>query len=93
MPREAQLFETVGGNPLRGYLLLKQSGANVPPMWITRAENSRKRRQRKVAEILRKGGVAEILNLEDWELAYRKECFYRGIRILFDLERKGKTRM
>lgn len=27
MPREAGLFESAQGNPLRGYLLLKQSGA------------------------------------------------------------------
>jgi hypothetical protein len=93
MPREAGLFETAKGNSLRGYLLMKQSGANLPPMWIARAETSRKRRQRRVADILKNGGVAEILDLEDWDVAYQKECFYRGIRILFDLERKGRTRM
>ena len=62
-------------------------------MWITRAELSRKARQRRVADALRNGGVASVLGLEDWELAYRKECLYRGVRILFDLERKGKSRM
>lgn len=93
MPREAGLFESASGNALRGYLLLKQSGANVPPMWITRAENSRKNRQKRVTNILRKGTVSDIVDLEDWDLAYRKECFYRGIRILFDLERKGKASM
>jgi len=93
MPREAGLFESAGGNALRGYLLLKQSGANVPPMWITRAENSRKNRQKRVTNVLRKGTVSDIVDLEDWDLAYRKECFYRGIRILFDLERKGKASM
>lgn len=93
MPREAGLFDTAGGNPLRGYLLLKQNGGNVPPMWISRAEKSRKKRHSNVVQTLRKGGVAGILDLEDWDLAYRKECFYRGIRILFDLERKGKTHL
>jgi hypothetical protein len=91
MPREAALFEQAGGSPVRGYLLMKEGGGNVPPMWIERAEMSRKERQSKVATAIRKGGAVGILSLEDWELAYRKECFYRGIRILMDLEEQAVT--
>ena len=43
MAREATLFDEAGGNPLRGYLLLKQGGENVPPAWIERAHDSREK--------------------------------------------------
>jgi len=93
MPREAGLFEMAAGSCLRGYLLLRQQGGNIPPQWIERSTESRRNRQKKIAATLRKGSFRDILNVEDWELAYRKECFYRGIRILFDLERKGKSKL
>jgi hypothetical protein len=93
MGREAGLFEAAGGSPLKGYLLLKRDGGNVPPMWIDRSEMSRRERQKKLAPALRKGGIAQFTLAEDWELAYRKECFYRGIRILFELERTGKSEL
>jgi len=79
----------------RGYLLLKQSGGNVPPMWITRAGESPGRHGNgKLPRLLKGGG--RCANSGVWKTgtwAYRKECFYRGIRILFELERKGKTRI
>jgi len=31
--------------------------------------------------------------IRKWELAYRKECFYRGLRALLELERAGKTKI
>jgi hypothetical protein len=93
MPREAGLFEAAGGSSLRGYLILKKDGGNVPPMWIDRAETSRRNRHKALAPALRKGGIAQYSLAEEWELAYRKECFYRGIRILFDLERSGKSKL
>jgi hypothetical protein len=92
MPREATLFEQSGSSPLRAYLMLKADGsANIPPNWIDRARGSRKNREKLVASILKKGRVQDFPSLEDWELAYRKECFYYGIRILLELERKGKS--
>jgi hypothetical protein len=93
MPRVAGLFEMAGGSPLRGYLLLRQQGGNIPPQWIKRSRESRRSRQERIAQILRKGSVRDMLSVEDWEVAYRKECFYQGIRILFELERAGKTRL
>lgn len=91
MPREASLFDEAQGNPLRGYLLMKQSGANVPPAWIDRARESRKSREKAVSQAFKNGRVWDVIAVEEWELAYRKECFYYGIRALFELERKGKT--
>jgi hypothetical protein len=94
MAREASLFEDSKGSPLRAYLLLKSQGpANIPPSWIDRACESRKRREADIAKALQKGNVTDIIRLEDWELAYRKECFYCGLRALLELERKGKTKL
>lgn len=94
MPREARLFEEAGGSPLRGYLLIKASGsANIPPMWIERSREARKRREKQVATLLKKGKPADILALEDWEGAFRKEQFYLGIRVLLELERQGKSKL
>ena len=94
MPREAVLFEESGGSVLRAYLLLKSNGsANIPPMWIERAKESRKRRETDVAKALRKGRMSDVTTVEDWELAYRKECFYRGLRTLLELERDGKSKL
>lgn len=93
MPREAGLFEAAGGSPLRGYLLLRQQGKNIPPNWIDRAATSRRSRQSGVAKAMKSGRPADYLTLEEWELAYRKECFYYGIRVLLDLDRTGKTKL
>jgi len=94
MPREAALFDQSGGSVLRAYLLLKSGGsANIPPMWIERAKESRKRREGDVAKALRKGKMKDVTTVEDWELAYRKECFYRGLRTLLELERDGKSKL
>jgi hypothetical protein len=92
MPREASLFETAGGSPVRGYLLMKNVGnPNIPPNWIERARASRKSREKNIAELLATGKPKDILAIEEWEEAFRKEQFYLGIRILLELERKGKT--
>ena len=93
MARKAELFERVGGSVVRGYILIKQGGKNISPSWYERAYESRKNRQKKVAKVLSEGGVTDLLTLEDWELAYQKECFYYGIRALIELEREGKTRL
>jgi len=41
---------------------------------------------------LQEGDWGEISVLRDWERSYLKECFYNGIRILFELEREGKSK-
>lgn len=92
MPREASLFEESGGSVFRAYVMLKSTGsANIPPNWIERAKESRKHREEKVAHLLREGKLKDLPVIEDWEVAYRKECFYRGLRILLELERDSKS--
>ena len=34
-----------------------------------------------------------IQALRDWELSYRKECFYYGLRVLLELARDGKSKL
>ena len=41
MPREATLFESADGSVLKGYRLLQRGGANIPPMRIQQASQSR----------------------------------------------------
>jgi hypothetical protein len=92
MPREASLFDQSGGSVLRAYILLKNDGsANIPPNWIERARESRKNREGNVATLLKAGKIKDIQAVEEWELAYRKECFYRGLRVLLELERSGHS--
>lgn len=92
MPRDANLYEQAGGSPLEGYFLLKAGGGNMPPRWIENAKASRQNRQQATAEALQSGDWGDIAVLRDWEESYRKECFYNGIRILFELERQGKSK-
>jgi hypothetical protein len=56
-----------------------------------RAKESRKNREKNVASTVKEGKVKDILMVEDWEVAYRKECFYRGLRVLLELERDGQS--
>jgi hypothetical protein len=92
MPREAALFDSVNGSPVEGYLILRQNGGNIPPNWIDRAKASRMNRQKALTKALKAKSLDAVSLLRDWELAYRKECFYHGLRALLELERKGRTK-
>ncbi len=91
MPREAGLFEAANGSVVEGYFLLRQRGGNIPPNWIDRASESRRSRQKELGKLLKSKSIDAMPLLRDWELAYQKECFYYGLRVLLELERKGKT--
>jgi hypothetical protein len=94
MAREASLFDESAGTAVEAYLMLKSTGsANIPPMWIERARASRKSREARLSEVLHGGGVRDFPIFRDWELAYRKECFYRGIRVLLEPERDGESEL
>lgn len=90
MSEEGTLYEKAGGSPLVGYLLLKSEGKNVPPRWIERYTEARRKKHDATAQALH-GGLEGYAILRDWEEAYHKECFYYGIRILFELEREGES--
>jgi len=93
MAREAALFEQSGGSPVRAFHLLRQNGGNIPPNWIERSQVSRRNRHAELGKLLRAGKLEAVPLLEDWELAYQKECFYRGLRALLDMQRSGKTKL
>lgn len=90
MPRDAGFIEQTNGSALEAFLLLRQEGRNIPPAWIDRSGESRKRREKALGKNLRQKSLDSIYLLRDWEIAYRKECFYFGIRALMELERSGK---
>lgn len=93
MPREATLFDETNGSVVEGYLLLRQDGGNIPPAWIDRSSAARKKREKVLAQALKENSLDALSMLRDWELAYRKECFYYGIRALMELQRAGKTKL
>lgn len=91
MPREASLFEAAGGSAVKGFFLLRKQGSNIPPKWIERASESRKKRQTELGRLLKSGNLDAIPLLEEWELLLSKEKFYFGLRILLELERTGNS--
>ena len=93
MPREASLFDDTAGSPVRAFFALRRDGGNIPPAWIERSRQSRKSRHAALAKLLKRESINAVPLLEDWELAFRKECFYLGLRILLELEREGKTKL
>jgi hypothetical protein len=93
MPREATLFDSACGSVGEAFLLLRAQGTNIPPSWIERARESRKKREAQLADLLIQNCLDAVEALRDWELAYRKECFYHGVRALLEMRRKGKTKL
>ena len=107
MPREAKLFASSAGSAVRGYLKFRAnipprwirnartSRKRIEPE-VDAAFRSfmrlRKNRPRaRVAIRNAEKGLRAVLNR--WETAYNKENFYRGIRILLELQRNGSSQL
>ena len=107
MPREARLFRSSAGSAARGFLKFRanipprwiknsrNSRKRIEPE-IVRALRDlttiRKKRPRaRVAQQQLKKHLKTVLNR--WEMAYNKENFYRGIRILLELQRSGSSKL
>ncbi len=105
MPREAKLFASSSGSVVRGYLKFR---ANITPRWIRNARTSRKRVEPEIVRSLRMlrdlkknrprarnaiEHAGKALRLNRWKIAYNKENFYRGIRILLELQRNGASNL
>jgi hypothetical protein len=104
MPRQAKLFEQTKGSPIRALGRVinlppnwidrarksrKSREADLAES-IRKVETLRRERPRATATI--KAAEAELkLLLRDWELSYRKETFYNGVRILLELSRDGES--
>lgn len=105
MPRDAKLFDRFDGSPARA--LKNMTGNIPPSWIARakRARKSREgdvvRAMKKVQRLRRtrpkalatiRAAEAELRALlKDWELSYRKETFYHGLRVLLELRREGKS--
>ena len=105
MPREAKLFLSSSGSAVRGFFKFRanipprwignaqKSRKQIEPE-IVQALRSVKRIQRnrpRAQVALRNANKHFKAVLRRWETAYNKENFYRGIRILLELQRNGSS--
>ncbi len=105
MAREARLFTSSAGSVVRGYLKFranipprwirnaKGSRKRIEPDIVRELRLLRRlRTDRPRARVAIGNAQRELRSiLERWEMAYRKENFYRGIRILLELQREGSS--
>lgn len=106
MPREARLFESAKGSPTRALFKLqgnippnwiaraRGSRKNLEPDLVASMKRLRKlRKYRPKARATIKAADQELKTLlKAWELAYRKESFYNGLRALLEISRAGQTK-
>jgi hypothetical protein len=106
MPREARLFEAVKGSP--GLALLRmnanippkwilrarRSRKSIEPEIVQAMKKLQKlRRHRPKARATIKAAEQELRTLlKEWDVRYRKESFYNGLRALLEISRDGTTR-
>ena len=93
MSREADCLTRLAAAPSRRSFYYGRRVVTSPPAWLDRASESRKNREKKLAELLGDNSLDAVQALRDWELSYRKECFYYGLRALLELSRNGKTKL
>ena len=105
MPREARLFTSNAGSSVRGYLKyranipprwIKNARGSRKRIEPEIAESFRSLKRLRIrrprARVAIRNAQRELrLVLDRWETAYRKENFYRGIRILLELQREGSS--
>ena len=107
MPREAKLFASSSGSAVRGYLKYRAnipprwignartSRKRIEPAIVEALRSlKRLRKNRPRAQVAirnAKKGLRAVLSR--WEIAYDKENFYRGIRILLELQRNGSSKL
>lgn len=84
------LFEEAKGDVLEGFLLAKAHGSYILRSWIGRTHDARRNRHEALVTALSAGDWSGIKTLRDWNDAYRRECFYYGVYVLLELDRKGE---
>ncbi len=105
--REAKLFSSSSGSVVRGFLKFRanipprwirnaqNSRKRIEPE-IVRSFSAlqRLRKNRPRARVAINGARMRLrATLQRWEIAYSKENFYRGIRILLELQRNGSSNL
>ena len=106
MPREAKLFESAQGSPARALFKLqgnippnwiaraRGSRKSLEPDLVASMKRLRKlRKSRPKAHATIKAAEQELKALlKAWELAYRKESFYNGLRAVLEVSRDGESK-
>ena len=107
MPREARLFDSSSGSVSRGFLKFRAnipprwiqnaraSRKRVEPE-VVRAFGILKRLRKtspKARVSIRNAAKDLRAVLRRWETAYNKESFYRGLRVLLELQRNGVSKI
>jgi len=107
MAREARLFVSSSGSPTRGFLKFKanipprwiknaqRSRKRIEPEIVQALHSAASlRKNRPRAQVALNKAKRELrVVLSRWEAAYTKENFYRGIRILLELQRNGSSKL
>jgi hypothetical protein len=107
MPREAKLFLSSSGSAARGFLRFRanipprwirnaqKSRKRIEPEIVEALRSVRSiQRNRPRAQVALKNASKQFKAvLSRWNTAYNKENFYRGIRILLELQRKGSSNL
>jgi hypothetical protein len=107
MPRKAKLFVSSSGSAARGFLKLranipprwiknaKKSRKRIEPEIVEALRSVRNiQTHRPRAQVALKDANHHFKAvLGRWEIAFNKENFYRGIRILLELQRNGSSKL
>jgi hypothetical protein len=107
MPRQAKLFASSSGSAARGFLKFRanipprwiknaqRSRKRIEPEIVEALRSVRNiQRNRPRAQVTLKNTNQQFKAvLSRWETAYNKENFYRGIRILLELQRNGSSKL
>lgn len=106
MPREARLFESVDGSPARALLRFdanippncilraRRLRKGLEPDIAQAMKTLKKLRDKRpgARATIRAAEQDLRARLKAWELAYRKESFYNGLRALLEISREGSSR-
>ena len=107
MPREARLFLSSSGSAARAFLKFRanipprwirnaqKSRKRLEPEMVKalRLVSTIQRNRPRAHMAIENAGKQLRAVLSRWETAYNKENFYRGIRILLELQRNGSSRL
>ena len=107
MPREAKLFLASSGSAARGFLRFRanipprwiknaqKSRKRIEPGIVEALRSAKSiQKNRPRAQVALKNASKQLKAvLSHWETAYKKKNFYRGIRILLELQRNGSSKL
>jgi len=107
MAREAKLFASSAGSAVRAFLRFRanipprwiknarNSRKRVEPEIVAGLQSFRRlQKDRPRARVAIRNAQRELRRVLDrWEMAYEKENFYRGIRVLLELQRNGVSKL